>query len=85
MILRRCQVVEFHYEKKMRAQMSKDSTPGVTRDEAADLSGTHSIAGEVMISPELVEWVSKDIGRDVEATKQLRKAREEAKLACQNG
>lgn len=58
---------------------------GMIWDEAAYFSGTHRIAGEVMINPELVEWVSKESGRDVEVAKQLRKAREEAKLARQNG
>ena len=38
-----------------------------------------------MICPELVEWVSKEIGRDVEVTKQMRKAREEAKLSRKDG
>ena len=80
-IMRRCQVIEFHYEKKGKAQQGgKDQSAGVTRDEAAYFSGTHRLAGEVMVCPDLVDWVSKEIGRDVEVVKQMRKAREEAKL-----
>lgn len=84
-ILRRCQLIEFHYEKRQRSQSGKDNTPGLTRDEAAYFSGSHRLSGEVMVSPELTTWVSQEISRDVEVTKQLRKAREESKLARKDG
>ena len=80
-ILRRCQVIEFHYEKKGKNTKEKDVPAGISREEAAYFSGTHRLAGEVMISPELVDWVTKEIGRDVEVTKQMRKAREENRLS----
>ena len=81
-ILRRCQLIEFHYEKKHKTEKgAKEQTAGVSRDEAAYFSGTHRLAGEVMICPELVEWVSKEIGRDTEVVKQMRKAREESTLS----
>ena len=79
-VLRRCQMIEFHHDKKSRAASSKEQTAGITRDEAAYFSGLHRLAGEVMISPELVKWVSEEVGRDVEVVKQMRKAREEARL-----
>ena len=34
-----------------------------------------------LFHPELIEWVSKEIGKDVEVSKQMRKAREEARLS----
>ena len=84
-IIRRCQVIEFHYEKKGKGgNKQNEQMAGVSREEAAYFSGSHRMAGEVMICPELVEWVSKEIGRDVEVTKQMRKAREEAKLSRKN-
>jgi hypothetical protein len=79
-ILRRCQLIEYHHEKKSKNQASKEQTAGVTRDEAAYFTGLHRLAGEVMICPELVEWVSKEVSRDVEVAKQMRKAREESRL-----
>lgn len=51
-ILRRCQLIGFHYEKRQHSQSGKDNTPGLTRDEAAYFSGTHRLSGEVMIAPE---------------------------------
>ena len=81
-IIRRCQVIEYHYEKKRAASAAKGSgnQQGLTRDEASYFSKVHRMAGEAMICPELVEWVGKELGRDVEVQKQMRKAREEAKL-----
>ena len=81
-ITRRCQVIEYHYEKKRAASAAKESgnQQGLTRDEASYFSGVHLMAGEAMICPELVEWVGKELGRDMDAQKQMRKAREEAKL-----
>ncbi|CAK0878632.1 unnamed protein product, partial [Prorocentrum cordatum] len=67
-VLRRCQVIEFHYEKKNKGGKANEQAQGVTRDEAAYFSGSHRLGGEVMICPELVEGVSKEIGRDVEAS-----------------
>eukprot|EP00959_Pyramimonas_sp_CCMP1952_P242415 5067054-Pyramimonas_sp.AAC.1 len=55
-ILRRCQVIEFHYEKKNKGSKANEQGQGVTRDEAAYFSGSHRLGGEVMICPELVEW-----------------------------
>ena len=78
-ILRRCQVIEFHYEKKGKAQQGKETSAGVSREEAA----YHRLAGEVMNALELVEWVTKEISRDVEVTKQMRKVREESRPSHQ--
>ena len=71
-----------HYEKKRAASAAKESGSqhGFARDEASYSSRVHRMAGEAMICPELVEWVGKELGCDMEAQKQMRKAREEAKL-----
>ena len=85
-ILRRCHMIEYHHEKRSKAVKDKgDTVGGLSRDEAAYFVGSHRTAGEVMVSPELVEWVSKEIGKDVEVVKQMRKAREESKLARKDG
>ncbi len=40
-ILHRCQVIEFHYEKKGKTQQGKDIPAGVSCEEADYFSGTH--------------------------------------------
>jgi len=83
--LRRCQLIEYHYEKKSKAGASKEKGAGLSREEASYFTGSHRLGGEVMICPELVEWVSKEIEKDASVAKQMRKAREEARLSRSNG
>ncbi|CAK0870540.1 unnamed protein product, partial [Prorocentrum cordatum] len=75
-IMGRCQVTEFHYEKANKGSKANKQAQGVTRDGVAYFSGSHRLGGEVMNCPGLVEWVSKEIGRDVGVTGQMKKARE---------
>ncbi|CAK0807270.1 unnamed protein product, partial [Prorocentrum cordatum] len=79
--LRRCHLIEYHYEKKGKAATGKEQGAGLSREEAAYFTGSHRLGGEVMICPELIEWVSKEIEKDASVAKQMRKAREEARLS----
>ena len=47
-------------------------------------TGAHRDSGEVMISPDLLEYVSKEVERDASIMKQLRKGREERAAASKN-
>ena len=80
-IMRRAQTIEYHHERRLKSNQAKDNPSGLSRNEAAYFVGTHKTTGEVMISPDLVEWVAKEMGKDAEIDKQLRKSREEAKLS----
>ena len=79
-VLRRCQLIVYRHEKK-KAGEGKEQKAGLTRHEANYFSGLHRLTSDIMVCPELIEWVSKEIGKDVEVTKQMRKAREEARLS----
>ena len=46
--------------------------------EAAIFTGTHREYGDVMVAPDLLEYVSKEVERDAAVLKQVRKAREES-------
>ena len=50
-------------------------------DELVVFTGTHRETGEHMICPELLDYVSKEVERDTNIMKQIRKAREERRLA----
>eukprot|EP00959_Pyramimonas_sp_CCMP1952_P188150 3934602-Pyramimonas_sp.AAC.1 len=84
-IMRRCQVIDFHYEKANKGSKANKLAQGVTRDEAACFSDSDRLGGEVTNCPGLVKWVSKEIGRDVWVTGQMKKAREENKLSRKDG
>eukprot|EP00974_Lingulodinium_polyedra_P013762 1334010-Lingulodinium_polyedra.AAC.1 len=68
-LLRRCQMIEYHYEKKAKASAAAGNEKGLTRDEAAYFVGSHRLTGEVMICPELVEFVAKEVERDTGVAK----------------
>ena len=81
-ILRRCQLIEYHHEKKYRSAREKDDkNTGITREEAMYFTGTHKLSGELMVCPELLKYVATEVQQDVDEQKQARKACEEARLA----
>lgn len=85
-ILRRCQLIDSHYEKKSRAQTNKDSTPGLTSDEAAYFSGSHRLTGEIMVSPDLTAWVSQETSRSRSSSvKRARHQNSRARMASEAG
>ncbi len=49
--------------------------------EADIFTGAHRDAGSLMVSPDLLDYVSKEVERDASIMKQVRKAREERKEA----
>ena len=83
-LLRRCQMIEYHHEKRIQANSGQIQGGGLSRSEASYFTGTHRSTGELMMSPELLEYVGREVEKDVAVDKQLRKAREEAKLCRSN-
>eukprot|EP00973_Karenia_brevis_P059124 8231905-Karenia_brevis.AAC.1 len=80
-LFRQAQLIEYSY-----LQESGDPAGGkgknkgtrlVAPEEAAVFTGTHRDSGEVMVCPDLLDFVSKEIERDASIMKQIRKAREE--------
>ena len=65
--------------KKKRQQKSTDVRAGLLH-EAAVVAGAHQDAGDLMCSPDLLEYVGKEIEKDASVMKQVRKAREERRL-----
>ena len=52
------------------------------RLESTVFSGTHREFGDVMVCPELVEYVSKEVEREASIMKQVRKACEQRAVRC---
>ena len=59
----------------------KKGGKGARLTEAAIFSGKHRECGEVMVVPELLTYVAAELERDSAIIKQMRKAREERRLA----
>ena len=92
LLFRRLQLIEYFWSEKGPGggrghgkgnKESKDRKPDDLsyRAEAAVFTGTHREYGDVMISPDLLEYVSKEIEKDASIMKQVRKAREERAAA----
>ena len=61
---------------------NKEATSDATiAYEASIFSGASKEFGDVMIAPELLDYVSKEVERDAAVMKQVRKAREEQAAA----
>lgn len=91
LLFRRLQLIEYFWPEKGpgggkghgkgKEQKDKKSEDLSYRAEAAVFTGTHREYGNVMISPDLLEYVSKEIETDASIMKQVRKAREERAAA----
>ena len=90
-VLRKVQLVEYVYgqeapETKKDGKAKGRGKGGTARagmfDEASVFTGSHREAGDVMLCPELLDYVAKEVERDASVMKQVRKAREERKLAA---
>lgn len=88
MAFRRLQLIEYFYSEKgpgggkgSGKAKDKKSDDLSYKSEAAIFSGTHREFGDTMISPDLLEYVSKEVERDAAILKQVRKAREERAAA----
>ena len=80
-LMRHAQLVEYAYLQES-AGRDKGKGKGVAglSDEAAFFTGTYREAGNAMVSPDLLEWVGKEVERDAGVLKQLREAREEKRF-----
>ena len=79
-VMRRAQLVEYYHKEKKRADGSSGSKVGIDLEEQAVFMGTQAMEGAIMIAPELIAWVAKEMERQSGIDKQARKAREERAL-----
>ena len=83
-LLRHAQLVEFAYfQESSGKDKGKGRGAAGLYDEAAFFTGTYREAGNAMVSPELLEWVGKEVERDAGVLKQLRKARDEKRFLAE--
>ena len=90
--LRRAQLIEYTYSERGPAgggreagNIAKDNQKRTGKgadkvglyDESAVFMGLHREFGDVMVSPELLDYVAKEVEREASVMKQVRKAREE--------
>lgn len=91
MAFRRVQLIEYFYSDKgpgggkgsgKNKDKDKKHEDLSYKSEAAIFTGTHREFGDViMVAPDLLEYVSKEVERDAAVLKQVRKAREERAAA----
>ena len=83
--LRQAQLVEYTYwqlEGEDKFSKGKGKGRAGLIEEASIFAGIHRDAGDVMVAPELLDFVSKEVERDASIMKQIRKAREERVAAA---
>ena len=88
-VVRRVQLIEYAYAERRGVPKGKGKGKANEYDSTADraglieesavFSGIHRENGEMMVAPELLEYVSKEIEKDASIMKQIRKARDERK------
>jgi hypothetical protein len=85
-LLRRAQMIEYYHRERLRQELSlgtssaKGSAAGVEFEEQNAFLGTSGSDGALMVCPELMSFVSKEMERQSAVDKQSRKAREERAL-----
>lgn len=101
LLLRQAQLVEFSYsergpappppakdsdgkEKPKGSGKGKNDKVGIY-DESFIFLGSHKEYGTVMVAPDLLDYVSREVEREASVMKQVRKAREERALARKDG
>jgi hypothetical protein len=62
---------------KAQNKKGEEHPKGVASLEGDIFAGVHRDSGEVMLFPELLDYVAKEVERDASIMKQVRKAREE--------
>ena len=83
-LVRHDQLVQYAYLQESVGKGKGKGTVGLY-DETAFFTGTYREAGNAMVSPELLEFVGAEVGRDAGVLRQLRKAREEKRLLAAEG
>eukprot|EP00971_Amphidinium_carterae_P152974 3032700-Amphidinium_carterae.2 len=85
--LRKAQLVEYAYcmegtgdKEKGKGKQKGGMHLGIV-DEYSVFLGTHRETGEMMCAPELLEYVAREVEKDANVLKQVRKAREERQAA----
>eukprot|EP00929_Paragymnodinium_shiwhaense_P003877 TRINITY_DN104589_c0_g1_i1.p1 TRINITY_DN104589_c0_g1~~TRINITY_DN104589_c0_g1_i1.p1 ORF type:complete len:372 (-),score=46.58 TRINITY_DN104589_c0_g1_i1:20-1135(-) len=81
-VLRRAQLVEHYHRSRGRGDGGdgKDRRDGYNTEESQAFLGTGGSSGHVMLNPDLLEFVSKELERQASIDKQARKAKEERAL-----
>ena len=91
-LFRQAQLVEYVYEQERVAKLTGGGGKGKKGigkgggmlDEALVFTGQHRDAGAVMLALDLMDFVSKEVERDANIMKQVRKAREERRALNAN-
>lgn len=88
LIFLRLQLIEYFYSEKGPGggkgggkAKDKRSDDGSYKAEAAVFTGMHREYGDVMVAPDLLDYVSREVEKDASVMKQVRKAREERAAA----
>jgi len=76
-IFRRLQTIEYSHQEKLREDANKNQSARLTVEEQAMFAGTVRAHTSLMVCPDLLEYVRKEVERDANLSKNLRKAREE--------
>ena len=88
---RRLQLIEYFYSErgpgggKGAGKSSKDSKKdddGAYKFESTIFTGSHKEFGDVMVAPDLLSYVAKEVEQEASVMKQIRKAREERAAAA---
>ena len=76
-IFRRMQTIEYSYMEKVRDREQSGQSARLSLEEQAVFAGTTRGHTSLMVCPELLEYVRKEVEREASLVKNLRKAREE--------
>ena len=80
-VVRRAQLVEHYHKERLRGEAASSTARGsLDPEEEQVFLGTHAEEGSLMVAPELVSYVSRELERQSAIDKQARKAREERAL-----
>ena len=76
-IFRRMQTIEYSYMEKVRDREQSGQSARLSLEEQAAFAGTTRGHTSLMVCPELLDYVRKEVEREASLVKNLRKAREE--------
>ena len=76
-IFRRMQTIEYSYLEKVRDREGANQSGKLSIEEQTHFAGATRISSSLMVCPELLEYVRKEVEREAALSKNLRKAREE--------
>ena len=76
-IFRRMQTIEYSYLEKVREREGANQSGRLSIEEQTHFSGSTRLHSSLMVCPDLLEHIRKEVEREAALSKNLRKAREE--------